>query len=92
MLQQGIPGFVEKYPAHFHIDLLPDSQRVGLGRKLMDTFLAAVKGAGANGVYCGMVATNIDAAKFYAKLGFEPYKHKADEEKNATVVLQTKSW
>ena len=91
MLQRGIPGFVQKYPAHFHIDLLPEWQRVGLGRKLMDTFLAAVEEAGAKGVYCGMVATNVDAGKFYAKLGFEPYELKGEEEKVATVVLQTKS-
>src|SRR5262249_7294260 len=34
------------YPAHLHINLLPDYQGSGFGRKMMDTFLASVAAVG----------------------------------------------
>ena len=49
------PGLPE-YPAHLHIDLLPDFQAAGHGRRLMAAFCDAVARAGAAGVHVTVVA------------------------------------
>ena len=61
---------LEPYPAHLHIDLLPSAQRLGLGRQLIDTLLAVFAAEGVPAVHVGMVATNVEAGKFYDRLGF----------------------
>ncbi|MDF9816624.1 GNAT family N-acetyltransferase [Streptomyces sp. SPB162] len=58
------------YPAHLHIDLLPDHQGAGHGRALMETFLAALATAGVPAVHLGMVTANVRARPFYDRLGF----------------------
>ncbi|MFF4536757.1 GNAT family N-acetyltransferase [Streptomyces aureus] len=58
------------YPAHLHIDLLPDFQRRGHGRRLMNTFLAALGARGVPAVHLGMVTANTAARAFYDRLGF----------------------
>ena len=58
------------YPAHLHIDLLPEWQGKGFGRGLMRAFLAGVHAAGAPRVHLGMVPTNTAARAFYDRLGF----------------------
>ena len=66
MLWPGLP----EYPAHLHIDLLPPYQGAGHGRALIDTFCAAVAGAGAAGVHVCVVSENVPALGFYDRLGF----------------------
>jgi ribosomal protein S18 acetylase RimI-like enzyme len=63
------PGLAE-YPAHLHIDLLPGFQGNGYGRKLIDTFCAAVAEAGAAGVHVCVVSANTRALGFYDRIGF----------------------
>lgn len=58
------------HPAHLHIDLLPDWQRRGHGRALMDTFLDALADRGVPAVHLGMVTANTSARAFYDRLGF----------------------
>ena len=58
------------YPAHLHIDLLPDYQRQGHGGRLMRTLLAALHTAGANRVHLAMNAKNTRARAFYDRMGF----------------------
>ncbi|MFF9086349.1 GNAT family N-acetyltransferase [Streptomyces sp. NPDC014991] len=58
------------YPAHLHIDLLPDWQRRGYGRGLLHAFLAALCGRGVRAVHLGMVTANTAARAFYDRLGF----------------------
>ncbi|WP_328492244.1 GNAT family N-acetyltransferase [Streptomyces sp. NBC_00414] len=58
------------YPAHLHIDLLPEWQRRGFGRGLMETFLAALDDRGVSAVHLGMVTANVAARAFYDRLGF----------------------
>lgn len=58
------------YPAHLHIDLLPEAQRRGVGRRLMDTYLAALRDRGVPGVHLGVSTRNTGARAFYARLGF----------------------
>jgi GNAT superfamily N-acetyltransferase len=58
------------YPAHLHIDLLPEIQGRGAGRRLMDTLFAELIRRGVPGVHLGVGAENTGALAFYRKLGF----------------------
>ncbi|MFE2432996.1 GNAT family N-acetyltransferase [Streptomyces sp. NPDC059373] len=58
------------YPAHLHIDLLPEYQRAGLGRGLMRALLAALAGKGVGSVHLGMATANTAARLFYDRVGF----------------------
>ena len=58
------------YPAHLHIDLLPDYQRRGLGKLLMARLLEALRAAGAPAVHLGVLSSNTSARAFYARMGF----------------------
>ena len=61
---------LEPYPAHLHIDLLPQVQGRGLGRALMSRFLGTLAARGVAAVHLGMVPTNVGARAFYDRLGF----------------------
>jgi ribosomal protein S18 acetylase RimI-like enzyme len=67
MVWPGVAG----YPAHLHIDLLPDFQGDGYGTRLMETFFAAAQAAGAPGVHLVVVEHNARALGFYHHLGFK---------------------
>lgn len=58
------------YPAHLHIDLLPEYQARGFGRALSFTLFAALAEAGAARVHVGMLTSNTAARGFYDRLGF----------------------
>jgi ribosomal protein S18 acetylase RimI-like enzyme len=64
------PEFAAGHPAHLHIDLLPPAQGRGLGRRLMETFLDALRERGVPGVHLGVNPANTGALAFYARLGF----------------------
>ncbi|WP_136706530.1 GNAT family N-acetyltransferase [Agromyces sp. H66] len=61
---------VDEYPAHLHIDLLPELQGQGFGRRLIDTLRAALAERGVTAVHLGMDAANTGARAFYDRLGF----------------------
>lgn len=67
MLEPAVAG---PYPAHLHIDLLPEGQGRGLGRRLMETFLDALRARDVPGVHLGVSAENTRARAFYQRLGF----------------------
>jgi len=58
------------HPAHLHIDVLPQYQRAGYGRALMDQLLKALRTAGVDRVHLAMVTDNTAAGAFYDRLGF----------------------
>jgi ribosomal protein S18 acetylase RimI-like enzyme len=58
------------YPAHLHIDLLPQLQGKGLGRSLMETFIKAVQEKGVPGIHLGVDGKNTRAYGFYERMGF----------------------
>lgn len=62
--------YAEEYPAHLHIDLLPQAQGGGFGRRLIDTELAALSARGVPGVHLVASAANTNAIGFYERLGF----------------------
>lgn len=68
--ERMIDPALAQYPAHLHIDLLPQTQGQGFGRALMNRFLQAMHEAGAPAVHLGMAASNTGARAFYERMGF----------------------
>ncbi len=62
------------YPAHLHIDLLPEYQQKGLGRQLINTLCHHLKEKGVKGVMLSVFIGNTGAIKFYKKCGFTKVK------------------
>lgn len=60
------------YPAHLHINLMPETQGQGLGRTLITQLRAQLRQRGAVGVHLGYSPLNVGAAVFYERLGFVP--------------------
>lgn len=58
-----------EYPAHLHIDLLPETQGQGLGRRLIETLFAELRRRGVGGLHLGVDPANAGAAAFYERLG-----------------------
>ena len=59
----------QRFPSHLHIDLLPRLQGRGLGRRMMDTLLAALRARGSRGVHLFVSRDNERAIAFYRHLG-----------------------
>ncbi|MFG6475195.1 GNAT family N-acetyltransferase [Microbacterium sp. P06] len=68
----GAEPYGDDYPAHLHIDLLPEMQGAGWGRRLVDTLLGALRDAGVTGVHLAAGVENTGALAFYPRVGFEP--------------------
>lgn len=65
---------LENYPAHLHIDLLPEAQGKGLGRQLMETFIAKLREKKVPGLHLIVGSANTGAVQFYQRVGFEHIK------------------
>ncbi|MDT0269204.1 GNAT family N-acetyltransferase [Streptomyces sp. DSM 44915] len=65
-----VPEIAAEYPAHLHIDLLPEGQRQGLGRRLMTAFTDALRARGVPGLHLSMNPANTNARAFYDRIGF----------------------
>ena len=66
-----LPGFFYRgYPAHLHINILPEYQRMGLGSQLMDTLTEHLRQKGVRGVMLGVGSHNEKGRNFYRKYGF----------------------
>jgi GNAT superfamily N-acetyltransferase len=61
---------LERYPAHLHIDILPPLQRQGWGRALMGALVTALRARRVPGLHLTMDAANVEARRFYDRLGF----------------------
>ncbi|GAA1739433.1 GNAT family N-acetyltransferase [Microbacterium paludicola] len=57
------------YPAHLHIDLLPEAQGRGLGRRLIETLLDELRRRGVPGLHLVASDKNTGALAFYDRLG-----------------------
>ncbi len=62
--------YADKYPAHLHIDLLPEAQGQGLGSRLMDALKAHLRALGVRGVFLCVGKNNKNALRFYKKHDF----------------------
>jgi len=58
------------YPAHLHINLRPGMQGQGIGRQLINRFLAQLRLAGIPGVHLSAREDNMTALAFFEKMGF----------------------
>lgn len=61
---------VEDYPAHLHIDLLPEAQGGGFGRRLVETLAGALAQRGIAGLHLVVGTDNTAAQAFYRRVGF----------------------
>jgi GNAT superfamily N-acetyltransferase len=67
-------ALVARWPAHLHINLLPRLQGQDLGRKMIDTWLDAVRARGVRGVHLGCDAVNHRALRFYEAYGWRRFE------------------
>lgn len=70
--RSGAEPYGADYPAHLHIDLLPELQGQGWGRRLIATLEEALRAAGVPGLHLVAAAENTGALAFYPRLGFAP--------------------
>lgn len=61
---------VDVYPAHMHVDILPEAQRKGWGRRLLGKAVEHIKAQGGKGLHLGIDSRNDEARKFYQRVGF----------------------
>jgi ribosomal protein S18 acetylase RimI-like enzyme len=66
----GQNPYAAAYPAHLHIDLLPELQRQGFGRRLIELLQRQLRDAGITGLHVVPSADNAAAVSFYERLGF----------------------
>ncbi len=67
------PGLdLARHPAHLHLALAPAARGAGLGRRLVEAFLARLAAAGVPGVHAVVRGENAGARRFFARLGFRP--------------------
>lgn len=62
--------FAKEYPAHLHIDLLPEIQGRGIGSQLMQALKEKLTESGVPGVFLCVSSNNTRAVAFYKKHGF----------------------
>jgi ribosomal protein S18 acetylase RimI-like enzyme len=62
---------LDAYPSHLHIDLLPELQGCGWGRRLMAAMEQLLAADGSPGVHLGTSLRNERAIAFYRHLGYE---------------------
>jgi ribosomal protein S18 acetylase RimI-like enzyme len=65
----AIPFYAD-YPAHLHINVLPEYQRGGIGEKMMSLFEEHLAALGVKGVHLGTSNRNRKAIPFYEKHGY----------------------
>ncbi|MCH6229940.1 GNAT family N-acetyltransferase [Microbacterium sp. CFH 31415] len=68
----GAEPYGDAYPAHLHIDLLPEAQGRGIGRLLIATLADALRAQGVTGLHLVTSADNAGAIAFYPRVGFAP--------------------
>ncbi|MAT04699.1 MAG: GNAT family N-acetyltransferase [Acidimicrobiaceae bacterium] len=69
---------VVDYPSHLHIDLLPEAQGQGAGRRLIERLARSLAAGGSSGVHLGVAARNEKACAFYERVGFTEFARSDD--------------
>jgi ribosomal protein S18 acetylase RimI-like enzyme len=70
MGERSNPRFLHDYPAHLHIDILPEYHGQGIGTRLMKTFEDHLIENGVPGVHLYTSSRNRKAVPFYKKMGY----------------------
>ncbi|MGG1518201.1 GNAT family N-acetyltransferase [Paenibacillus oryzisoli] len=68
---QDIGFDATEYPAHLHINILPEYQRSGYGRLLLSAYEENLRSRGVRGYHLGTGANNLKGISFYTKHGLE---------------------
>ena len=63
--------YKDEYPAHFHINILPEYQRVGAGGKLLNALFEHYRAKGVKGIMLCCNNENEVGLNFYKKYGFK---------------------
>lgn len=63
---------LDRHPAHLHIDLLPEARGHGLGARLVEGWLDALRAQGVPGCHLETWAENDGAVAFFRAMGFRP--------------------
>lgn len=66
-----VDELASRFPSHMHIDLLPRLQARGLGRKLIETLVTALRERGSPGLHLIVADGNQNAVGFYRHVGFD---------------------
>ena len=66
-----------RWPAHLHVNLLPEARGVGLGAELMVRWLHQLRQLGSPGCHLATIAENARAVSFFERSGFHSYGRKA---------------
>ena len=82
LLHADYPQLLQQFPAHLHIDVLPEYQGRGYGRQLMSEYLGKLRLANIKGVHLVMAGDNVGAEKFYRKLGYDRFPMVLDDGKS----------
>lgn len=67
---KGLEAHAREYPAHLHIDILPDYQGCGIGRTLLEALTTCLRQKGIEGIQLNVAADNSGAISYYEKMGF----------------------
>ena len=67
---EGYVPYLADYPAHMHIDIDPEYQRMGIGRSLMNALVDKLRAEGVKGLMLTVSPENTRAVAFYTKCGF----------------------
>jgi ribosomal protein S18 acetylase RimI-like enzyme len=78
------PDLLAEFPSHLHIDLLPEVQGQGYGRRLLERLFDQLAAAGSPGVHLGTSTRNTRAIAFYNAMGFDEWP--TDESGTVTFV------
>lgn len=86
-----VAGLWDEFPAHLHINLLPEYQRRGWGVQLIGALVERLREEECRGLYLGVGASNTGAVKFYEHDGFSRFaKLEQDGEKGrkgGTIIM-----
>ena len=63
-----------RWPAHFHIDLLPDARGLGIGNTLVRRWLDSLRARGVVGCHCQTFLENAHALAFFEAAGFRRFR------------------
>ncbi|MDN4481097.1 GNAT family N-acetyltransferase [Demequina muriae] len=70
--ERMLTDLVDEYPAHLHIDLLPEAQGRGAGRALIEAAVEGLRERGVPGAHLVAAKANAGAQAFYPRVGFVP--------------------
>lgn len=76
---RGMQDFSKEFPAHLHIDIMPEFQGHSIGSELMEALINHLRGLKIKGLMLSVGADNSRGIHFYQKNGFQEL-HKGKRE------------